>query len=198
MSPSLKGSVAAALAPLLRAHRAMAEPLKRLWAHVRLSASIRGGIDPSIVILGPAEVHGTGRISLGRELYLYRDLYLETQGDGRITIGDRSVLSRGVHIVSFAEVHIGAGTMIGEYSSVRDANHRFGGNVIDLRDSGHDAAPVIIGRNVWIGRGSTILPGVTIGNGAVIGANSVVTRSVPPHAVVGGAPAVPLQVRRSA
>ena len=49
--------------------------------------------------------------------------------------------------------------------------------------------PVTIGNDVWIGVRVIILGGVKIGNGAVIGAGSVVTRDVPPYAVVAGAPA---------
>ncbi len=48
---------------------------------------------------------------------------------------------------------------------------------------------VVIGHDVWIGLDATILSGVTIGNGAVVGACSVVTRSVPPFAIVAGNPA---------
>ena len=44
-------------------------------------------------------------------------------------------------------------------------------------------------REVWIGRGVTVLPGVRIGDGAVVGANAVVTRNVPAGARVGGVPA---------
>lgn len=46
-----------------------------------------------------------------------------------------------------------------------------------------------IGNDVWIGCYSIILEGVEIGDGAVVAANSVVTKSVPPYAVVGGNPA---------
>jgi acetyltransferase-like isoleucine patch superfamily enzyme len=48
--------------------------------------------------------------------------------------------------------------------------------------------PIIIGNDVWIGRGSTILSGVHIGNGAVIGACTVVRKNVPPYAIVIGNP----------
>lgn len=48
---------------------------------------------------------------------------------------------------------------------------------------------VIIGNDVWIGFGATVLSGVTIGDGAVIGARSLVTKNVPPYTVVGGVPA---------
>lgn len=47
---------------------------------------------------------------------------------------------------------------------------------------------VVIGHDVFIGIGSTILSGVTIGNGAVIGAGSVVSKNIPPYAVAVGSP----------
>jgi acetyltransferase-like isoleucine patch superfamily enzyme len=46
-----------------------------------------------------------------------------------------------------------------------------------------------IGNDVWIGRGALLLSGVSIGDGAVIGAHSVVTKNVPPYAIVAGNPA---------
>lgn len=48
---------------------------------------------------------------------------------------------------------------------------------------------VVIGNDVWIGCGATILPGVTIGDGAIIGAMALVTKNVEPYAIVGGNPA---------
>lgn len=46
-----------------------------------------------------------------------------------------------------------------------------------------------IGSDVWIGHGATIKQGVSIGHGAVIGSNALVTKDVPPYAIVGGVPA---------
>lgn len=169
------------------------EPLRRLLVHARLRARLAARPPLSSVILGLPEVHGTGRVTLGEGLYLYPDLYLETREGGAIAIGDRVVMSRGVHIVSFARVEIGAGAMIGEYASIRDANHRRGPGA--LRDAGHEARPVVIGEDAWIGRGVAVLPGVTVGARAVVGANAVVTKDVPPGAVVGGVPARPLSAR---
>lgn len=49
--------------------------------------------------------------------------------------------------------------------------------------------PVTIGNDVWIGLRVMVLGGVTIGDGAVVGAGAIVTKDVPPYAVVGGVPA---------
>lgn len=48
---------------------------------------------------------------------------------------------------------------------------------------------IIIKNDVWIGANCTLIDGITIGNGAVIAAGSVVTKDVPPYAIVGGNPA---------
>jgi acetyltransferase-like isoleucine patch superfamily enzyme len=56
---------------------------------------------------------------------------------------------------------------------------------------GHPASKgdVVIGNDVWIGRGATILSGVHLGDGAVVGAGSLVATSVPPYAIAAGNPA---------
>ena len=56
------------------------------------------------------------------------------------------------------------------------------------------ARPVTIEDRVWIGARAIVLKGVTIGHDAVVGAGSVVTRDVPPGAVVGGVPARILRI----
>ena len=65
------------------------------------------------------------------------------------------------------------------------------------------AQPVVLGDDVWIGHGATLLPGVEIGTGAVVGAGAVVTKDVAPFTVVAGVPAkiirrrVPLEVQKA-
>jgi acetyltransferase-like isoleucine patch superfamily enzyme len=64
-------------------------------------------------------------------------------------------------------------------------------NALDDMDKG----PTVIGNDVWIGKAATVLTGLTVGDGAVVGTRAVVTKSVPPYAIVAGNPARILRYR---
>ena len=195
MKRRIKSLLSGALSATMRATRGLREDLRRLRAHASLSADLAIPVPSSAVILGKAVVAGTGNIRVGSNVLLYPDLYLETQGEAVIELGEGVVISRGTHIVAMAGVKIGPGSMIGEYSSIRDANHtRDQGH--SLRESGHSAKPILLGAEVWIGRGVAILGGVTIGDRATVGANAVVTRNVAAGETVVGVPATPILRRR--
>ena len=59
----------------------------------------------------------------------------------------------------------------------------------DERGHPFSKGDIVIGNDVWLGLGSTVLSGVTIGDGAVVAAAAVVTSDVPPYAIVAGVPA---------
>ena len=66
----------------------------------------------------------------------------------------------------------------------------------------HGKAPTVmkvtnIGHDVWIGHGAYIKPGITVGTGAIVAAMSVVTKDLPPYAIVGGNPAKLIRYRFS-
>lgn len=91
-------------------------------------------------------------------------------------------LGRRVRIWHHGGMILGARS-IGNDVHIRQ-NTTFG--LADRRDP--NAKP-IIGNGVEIGTGAVILGNIVIGDGAIVGANAVVTRDVPPHAMVGGVPA---------
>ncbi len=192
----LKSLLVAPLRLSFRLTAPLRESTRRLLAHAQLAADITPPLPSSVVTLGRIHVFGTAEIHFGPDILLYPDCHLETQSPAAIHLGPGAVLSRGVHLVAMAGITVGEGSMIGEYSSLRDANHtRAEGR--SLRASPHIARPIHIGKQVWIGRGVTVLGGVTIGDHATVGANAVVTRDVPAHAVVAGVPARQLKTGRT-
>lgn len=120
------------------------------------------------------------RVSVGRFTYgVAENTVLLFREDDRVAIGNYCSIAYGVTIVASGEHN---------YSAV--ANYPFsarfeGDEITDTFTKG----PVRIGNDVWIGARATILSGVTVGDGAVIAAGAVVTKHVPPYAIVGGVPA---------
>ncbi|MEI6422547.1 MAG: acyltransferase [Lentisphaerota bacterium] len=184
----IKGVLSKGLRLFFKGARVPLRLCQRVCNHAFLSAHIQAALDPSVIVLGRPAILGTGKIIIGKNTLIYPGVCLETRGAGEIFIGDDVVLSTGTHIVSFGNISIGQGALIGEYSSIRDQNHYYGRGV-KIRESGYDVCPISIGPQVWVGRGVCILKGVKIGEGAVIGANAVVTHDVLAFSTVAGIPA---------
>jgi len=64
-----------------------------------------------------------------------------------------------------------------------------------VTDAWDNHGDIVIGSDVWIGFEAVILAGVTIGHGAIVGTRALVTRDVPPFAIVGGVPAKTIKYR---
>lgn len=191
MTTSKKVLLNLAALPIVRFLRFSGSAI-RAWSRLlnlsRARTVFTGPIPASTQFDGRIHGAGTGAVTLGEECRLGRDVFFETQENGRITVGSHVRINAGSLLVSYAAISIGDDTLIGEFVSIRDANHEvLPGAPIRLQP--HARAPIYIGRDVWIGRGVAVLKGVTIGDGAVVAANSVVNRDVPPGALVAGAPA---------
>ena len=102
-----------------------------------------------------------------------------------ITFGKRIFLNSGCKFQDQGGVVIGDDCLIGHNTVLATLNH----DLAPSRRADMHPAPVVIGRNVWIGSNVTVLPGVTIGADAVVAAGSVVTKDVPEKSVVVGSPA---------
>src|SRR4051812_16914202 len=173
--------------------------------HVKRGALIEGGSDQHAFMLGAAQeaLPGTAERNAG-----YRDPggggALRPRLTGRevaesVTVfppfysefGKNLALGEGVFINQCCRfqdtggITIGDGALIGHGSTLTTLNHA----VDPRRRADMTPAPVVIGRQVWLGASVTVLPGVTIGDGAIVGAGAVVTKDVPANAIVGGVPA---------
>lgn len=102
-----------------------------------------------------------------------------------ITLGERVFINSGCRFQDQGGVTIGDDSLIGHNTVLATLDH---GIHPDHRGD-MDPAPIVIGRNVWIGANVTILKGVTVGDNAIVAAASVVTKDVPADAIVVGSPA---------
>lgn len=104
-------------------------------------------------------------------------------------------------IASRSTIRIGNKVMFGPEVTIRGGNHstdHIGRFMVDIGDhdkKAEDDRGVAIEDDVWVGARVIILQGVTIGRGAIIGAGAVVTKRVPPYAIVGGNPAKLIRFR---
>lgn len=109
----------------------------------------------------------------------YTDFGLNTK------VGKNVFINEGCCFQDQGGIEIKDNCLIGQQVVLATLNHG-----IDP-ESRHDMipAPIVIGRNVWIGAHATVLSGVTVGDNAVIAAGAVVTKDVPANCVVAGVPA---------
>lgn len=117
------------------------------------------------------------------------------QGTGLITLGRNSYIGEYSIIGCNLRINIGRDVMIAQSVSIRDTDHLFSRVDIPMNRQGISTNPVVIGNDVWIGHGATILKGVHIGDGAIIAAGAVVTHDVEPFSIFGGVPAKQIGVR---
>ncbi len=151
-------------------------------------------IGPHGQFLGLRGVRLHGRLTLGIRcrIELYHR-YADQQFHPTLWIGANVSMENDCHIGVVNRVELHDGVMLA--SRVYISDHAHGDtdkSILEMRPvlrPLYSKGPVIVGRNAWIGEGAAIMPGVRIGEGAIVGANAVVTRDVPPGAVVGGVPA---------
>lgn len=102
-----------------------------------------------------------------------------------INLGRKVFINAGCKFQDQGGITIGDGALIGHNVVMATLNHDF---TPTMRGTLYPA-PIVLGKNVWVGANATILPGVTIGDGAIIAAGAVVTKNVPANTIVGGVPA---------
>lgn len=138
--------------------------LRRAWyRHV-----LGWRIEPDVFILMGQYVQMAGARSNGRKVSIGRGTVINHScllyATGGLTIGEHVSISAGTWLVT-------------------------GSHDIDDPMFAVSYKPIVIGDYAWIGMRATILAGVTIGEGAIVMAGAMVTRDVPPYAIVGGVPA---------
>lgn len=112
----------------------------------------------------------------------YGSLEIRSWGEGaKLTIGAYCSFAEGVKVLLGGEHHSDWLTTY-PFNVLWDESQNNTGHP-------HSKGDVTIGHDVWIGTDALILSGVTIGTGAIVGACAVITKDVPPYAIVVGNPA---------
>ncbi len=105
---------------------------------------------------------------------------------GTIRIGDYCLITPGARILAARSITLGDNTMLGSNVLISDSDWH---DLYDRTSAPGDGAPIVTGKNAWIGERSIICKGVTIGENSIIGAGSVVTKDIPSNVVAAGNPA---------
>lgn len=174
-------------------------PILKYWFYLRgYLSSLRYFTHPVLVAQhGRLSVfRKDGNISVGKKTRFWPGVKLSCEGTpdhpARMVIGD------GVQIGDNTQIHCGVALTIEDGTKIS-----WGCTIMDrdfhaVSGSEETRTPLHIGKNAWIACQVTILKGVSIGANAVVAAGSVVTRDVPPGAVVAGNPAKIVKYREQA
>lgn len=154
-------------------------PLAYLWSKLlrkARGAAIRGSVVPSTSTVEPGSAFIGS--TMGRHSFCGYDCEISATDIGHFcSIANQVVIGGGRHPVEWAGMspvfYEGRDSVTKKFSTFERPE--------PMRTS--------IGSDVWIGYRAIIMQGVTVGHGAVVGAGSVVTRDVPPYAIVAGSPA---------
>ncbi|HYE95585.1 MAG TPA: CatB-related O-acetyltransferase [Rubricoccaceae bacterium] len=155
-----------------------ASHLKRLWQAAYRRYAIRKNVRYGRNLhlgLGTV-VDASVELTIGDDVYVGKGCTLECNG----SIGNGVMLANRVGLIGRHDHDFRAvGKMIRHAPWIGD---------VDFPEE-HRRERLVVGDDVWIGYGAIVLSGVTVGRGAIVAAGALVTKDVPPYALVAGVPA---------
>ena len=155
--------------------RFMFQNARRNLARLLLTPILRYALETHVV------VGDSGKTFVGERVALANAIL--NVSSGSITLGNRTILSHGVMIVTGRHDFIEGKRA--SFPESRD-DGSWGGGDVEVPASGFDIA---LGEGVWVGVGAIILGGVSVGSHSIVAAGAVVTKSFPEHSVIAGIPA---------
>jgi virginiamycin A acetyltransferase len=134
----------------------------------------------------PENIFRLEKVSVGNVTYGGIDITDYSDEDTMVEIGHYCSLAPGVKLI-----------LGGEHRPENISNFPFRHKLGMVIREAFSKGSIIIKDDVWVGANSLILSGVIIGQGSVVAAGSVVTKNIPPYAIVGGNPAKVIRLRFS-
>ena len=132
---------------------------------------------------------------IGNDVFIGAQTYIQGRFDGHCVIGDQVWIGPQSYFDArdlIIEDHVGWGPG----AKVLGSTHTGLPTDVPIIQTDLDIKPVTIEAWSDIGTGAIVLPGVTVGRGSIVGAGAVVTKDVPPFAIVAGIPAKFVRWRR--
>ena len=157
----------------------------------RLGRSAGAQFAPTAYVAADAAIFTT-RLIMGEHAWIAGHALVR----GDIALGAHTTVN--AYATLSGRVRCGDGVRIASHASIVGFNHGFADIDVPIYSQNHQSLGISIGDDVWIGANAVVLDGVTIGKGAVVAAGAVVSKDVPPLAVVGGVPAKVLRYRGQA
>lgn len=167
--------------------------LGALMAYGQLQSLRRRGhfIGPGVKLGRGVTIHvvGSGRVSIGAGTYIGAHSQLVVQDRAELAIGSRCYINSNFMLGCGGEVRIGDRVAIGPYVMVIDTNKNFSDPSRLIVEQGHEAVPIRIEGDVWVGGHAVVLAGAQVHTHSVIGAGSLVRGTIPARSVAVGVPA---------
>ena len=163
--------------------------LRRLYVlathrHARVTIAPSAWLGPRFTLFIP----DCGTLTIGEYVQFRRGFTCEISGDGRVTIGDRTVFTSSALVQCSTSIDIGADCSFGQSLLIVDGNHRFRDPEVPMLEQGYDFKPVTIGQGTAITSKCSVI-GASVGERVFVGANSVITNDIPSYCLAVGVPA---------
>jgi acetyltransferase-like isoleucine patch superfamily enzyme len=156
--------------------------------YITVGRNVYLGDDTSISGLSRDGVRIGDHVRIREHVWVQATSTLDNLGVG-LSIGEGTYIGPRCMLGAGGGISIGRNVTLGAVVHVLAENHAFQDPDVPIPEQGVTRKGITIEDGVWIGNAAILLDGVRVGQGAVIGAGAVVTRDVPPRAIVVGNPA---------
>lgn len=144
-------------------------------------ASIVERISPDVVL----EFNRGSQVFLGKNIRVHSGCKIKARPEAKLTIGDNVKINYYCIIACQDDIQIGEGTEFGPSVYLYDHDHDYKkGFCVDSDEERYKKAPIIIGKNCWIGANTVILRGTVLGDNCVVGAGCIMKGNYGPGSVI--------------